>query len=41
MQSLFKIAEKSLDKNFSINFAGEQGIDAGGLKRKFYDMIGK
>ncbi len=40
IEDLFKIAEKSLVTNFSIKFTGEQGIDAGGLKREFYDMIG-
>lgn len=33
MECLFKYAEQGLDKNFSVKFAGEQGIDAGGLKR--------
>lgn len=33
LEGLFKIAEKSLMVNLSIKFSGEQGIDAGGLKR--------
>lgn len=33
LEELFKIAEKSLHTNFSVKFTGEQGIDAGGLKR--------
>lgn len=33
LEQLFKVGEKSLDKNFSVKFAGEQGIDAGGLRR--------
>ena len=40
MEGLIKVAEMSLAVNFSIKFTGEQGIDAGGLKREFYDMIG-
>ena len=33
MEGLFKVAQMSLAVNFSIKFTGEQGIDAGGLKR--------
>lgn len=33
-------AEKSLHSSLSIRFANEPGIDAGGVKREFYDMIG-
>ena len=40
LDGLFKIAEASLQTNLSIKFQGEDGIDAGGLKREFYDMIG-
>ena len=31
----------SLMVKFDVKFTGEQGIDAGGLRREFYDMIGK
>ena len=41
LEDLFKLAEKSLHMNFSVKFTGEQGIDAGGLKREFYDMVGR
>ena len=34
------IAEMSLHVNLSIKFVNEPGIDAGGLKREFYDMVG-
>jgi hypothetical protein len=30
-----------LKSAFTITFANEQGVDAGGLKREFYDMIGE
>lgn len=33
LEGLFKIAEMSLATNFDVKFTGEQGIDAGGLKR--------
>jgi len=34
------LAEKKMNYSFSIKFVNEPGIDAGGLKREFYDMIG-
>jgi hypothetical protein len=37
---LFVVAEKSLHTNLSVRFVNEPGIDAGGVKREFYDMIG-
>lgn len=41
-EDLVKLLEKDqLRANFSVKFSDEQGIDAGGLKREFYDMIGQ
>lgn len=40
LEDLFTIAEKSLHTNLSVKFANEPGIDAGGVKREFYDMVG-
>ena len=40
LEELMTIAEKSLHVNLSIKFVNEPGIDAGGLKREFYDMVG-
>jgi hypothetical protein len=31
----------SLHTTFRVKFAGEPGIDAGGVKREFYDLVGK
>lgn len=40
MEDLLELTEKKLNYSFSIKFTNEPGIDAGGLKREFYDMIG-
>ncbi|CAK73192.1 unnamed protein product (macronuclear) [Paramecium tetraurelia] len=40
LEDLLELAEKKLNYQFSIKFQNEAGIDAGGLKREFYDMIG-
>lgn len=40
LEELFTIAEKSLHTNLSVKFTNEPGIDAGGVKREFYDMVG-
>ncbi|CAK83887.1 unnamed protein product (macronuclear) [Paramecium tetraurelia] len=40
LEDLLELAEKKLNYQFSIKFNNEPGIDAGGLKREFYDMIG-
>jgi hypothetical protein len=40
LQDLLELADKKMNINFSIKFQDEPGIDAGGLKREFYDMIG-
>ncbi|CAD8117346.1 unnamed protein product [Paramecium sonneborni] len=40
LEDLLELTEKRLNYSFSIKFANEPGIDAGGLKREFYDMIG-
>jgi len=40
LEDLLKLSNSNLKVNFNINFADEAGIDAGGLKREFYDMIG-
>ncbi|CAD8113504.1 unnamed protein product [Paramecium sonneborni] len=40
LEDLLELSEKKLNYSFSIKFANEPGIDAGGLKREFYDMIG-
>ncbi|CAD8190646.1 unnamed protein product [Paramecium pentaurelia] len=40
LEDLLELAEKKLNYQFSIKFTNEPGIDAGGLKREFYDMIG-
>jgi hypothetical protein len=40
LEDLIKVAEMSLHVNLNIKFVNEPGIDAGGLKREFYDMIG-
>lgn len=34
------LAEKKMNYSFNIKFVNEPGVDAGGLKREFYDMIG-
>ena len=31
----------NLKRSFKINFQDELGIDAGGLKREFYELVGK
>lgn len=31
----------NLRRSFKINFQDELGIDAGGLKREFYELVGK
>ncbi|CAD8205107.1 unnamed protein product [Paramecium pentaurelia] len=40
LKDLLDLADKKMNYNFSIKFQDEPGIDAGGLKREFYDMIG-
>ncbi|CAD8109738.1 unnamed protein product [Paramecium primaurelia] len=40
LQDLLVLANKQMNYNFNIKFQDEPGIDAGGLKREFYDMIG-
>lgn len=40
LEDLLPLAEKKMNFNFSIKFQDEPGIDAGGLRREFYDMIG-
>ena len=40
LEELISVAEKSMHVNLGIKFVNEPGIDAGGLKREFYDMVG-
>lgn len=40
LEDLFTIAEKSMHATVNVKFVGEPGIDAGGVKREFYDMVG-
>ncbi|CAD8194397.1 unnamed protein product [Paramecium octaurelia] len=40
LKDLLVLADKKMNYNFTIKFQDEPGIDAGGLKREFYDMIG-
>lgn len=40
LEDLFSIAERNLHTNFSVKYVNEPGIDAGGVKREFYDMVG-
>ncbi|CAD8120325.1 unnamed protein product [Paramecium sonneborni] len=40
LKDLLDLADKKMNYNFNIKFQDEPGIDAGGLKREFYDMIG-
>lgn len=35
-----ELVNEKMNFTFSIKFLNEPGIDAGGLKREFYDMIG-
>lgn len=42
LEDLVRVATKhSLKGSLSVNFTNEQGIDAGGLRREFYELIGK
>ncbi|CAD8112133.1 unnamed protein product [Paramecium sonneborni] len=40
LKDLLDLADKKMNYKFNIKFQDEPGIDAGGLKREFYDMIG-
>ncbi|CAK91166.1 unnamed protein product (macronuclear) [Paramecium tetraurelia] len=40
LKDLLVLADKKMNYNFTIKFQDEPGIDAGGLKREFYDMVG-
>jgi hypothetical protein len=40
LDKLMSMVDQDLTRNLSIEFSGEPGIDAGGLKREFYDLIG-
>jgi hypothetical protein len=41
MNDLFEIAKQGLFRILRVQFKGEDGVDAGGLKREFYDLIGR
>ncbi len=40
LENLYDFSQKSMNVNWSVRFANEVGIDAGGLKREFYDLVG-
>jgi hypothetical protein len=40
IEDLTKFENTSLDRTVSVRFDGEPGIDAGGLRREFYDLVG-
>lgn len=40
LEDIIGFADKSLHSNLTIRFVNEPGIDAGGVKREFYDLIG-
>lgn len=40
LEDLITHAEKSLHASLTIRYVNEPGIDAGGVKREFYDMVG-
>lgn len=40
LEDLFVVAEKNMHTTLTVRFVGEPGIDAGGVKREFYDLIG-
>ena len=40
MESLVVNMEEDMNAVYNLRFKDEMGVDAGGLKREFYDMIG-
>jgi hypothetical protein len=40
LEKLVSLVDKDLIRGLSIRFDGEPGVDAGGLKREFYDLVG-
>jgi hypothetical protein len=40
LDKLMSMVDQDLIRNLSIKFDGEPGVDAGGLKREFYDLVG-
>lgn len=42
VEDILTVFEKiDLKNSIFVNFANEGGIDAGGLKREFYELVGK
>lgn len=40
LEKLVSMVDQNLVRGLSIRFDGEPGVDAGGLKREFYDLVG-
>lgn len=40
LDKLVSMVDQNLVRGLSIRFDGEPGVDAGGLKREFYDLVG-